>query len=267
MGPASGRLGPMRSPFPGMDPWVENPAIWPDVHQGLITYSRDALQAQVGPSYFVAIGERVYVETPDSPNFYPDVSIVETGHPARERSGGQAVADDPTVLVLEAIEHREVFLEIHDSATGGRVVTVIEVLSPTNKRPGPGRELYRAKQDNVLASTSSLVEIDLLRAGEWTVAAPAKAAAASPWRVVVSPAANRLIRQFYPVRLRDRLPRIGVPLLPGAAPGGLDLQAVFEETYAKGAYARRVDYRRPPVPPLADDEASWAAEHIAQARA
>jgi Uma2 family endonuclease len=255
----------MRSAFPGMDPWIEHPSIWPGVHQRLITYAGDLLQASVGPAYFVAIGERVYVESPASETFYPDVSVVRRHGPTdrADGSGSRGEADQPTVLVVEPIERREVFLEIHDAATQAKIVTVIEVLSPSNKRLGQGRELYLSKQREVLASSASLVEIDLLRGGEPTVAVPASAALASPYRVVVSLAADRRLRQLYSIQLRDRLPRIAVPLLAADTPVVLDLQGLLDQAYENGGYRRRLDYQKPPVPPLAEAELAWARERIA----
>jgi hypothetical protein len=252
-----------RSPFPGMDPWLEHPAWWPNVHQRMITYMSDTLQSLVGDRYFVAIGERVYVEAPEH-SYYPDVSIVE------QRGGRNVVtsvgADIPVVVIVEAVEHREVFLEISDAVSGEHVVTVIEVLSPANKRPGPGRDLYLRKQAEILNSTTSLVEIDLLRDGEPTVAVPGHRRAESAYGVVVSPVMDRFRRELYPIRLFDRLPRVTIPLKEGDQPAVLDLQAVLDETYDKGGFGRRIDYNRPPVPPLgASDQA--AALQLLAARA
>ena len=246
-----------------MDPWLEQPAWRPNVHQRLITYASDALQKLVGDRYFVSIGERVYVEAPEH-SYYPDVSIVE------QRSGrGVAAAvgaDIPVVVIVETVEHREVFLEISDAVSGERVVTVIEVLSPANKRPGPGRDLYLRKQAEILNSNTSLVEIDLLRDGEPTVAVPSQRRAASAYSVVVSPVTDRFRRELYPIGLLDRLPRVAIPLGQGDPPAVLDLQAVLDEVYEKGGFGRRIDYGRPPVPPLsAGDQA--AAHQVLAARA
>jgi len=246
-----------------MDPWLEQPAWWPNVHQRLITYASDALQKLVGDRYFVSIGERVYVEAPEH-SYYPDVSIVE-------QRGGRGVAaavgaDIPVVVIVETVEHREVFLEISDAVSGERVVTVIEVLSPANKRPGPGRDLYLRKQAEILNSNTSLVEIDLLRDGEPTVAVPSQRRAASAYSVVVSPVTDRFRRELYPIGLLARLPRVAIPLEEGDPPAVLDLQAVLDEVYEKGGFGRRIDYGRPPVPPLsAGDQA--AAHQVLVARA
>ncbi|MCO5171491.1 MAG: DUF4058 family protein [Planctomycetes bacterium] len=245
----------MPSPLPGMDPWLEHPARWPNVHQRLVTYAGDHLGAQVGEGFYVAIGERVYVEAP-SCTLYPDVSVIEAPAPP-PRSGSAAVADAPTVVRLRPVERREPYLELRTADADERVVTVIEVLSPANKRPGAGRELYLRKQAEVLASDASLVEVDLLRTGEPTVALPAELAEDAPYRVVVSRASDREARELYSVGLRGRLPRVGVPLLPGVADVVLDLGAVLTEVYDRGGFGRRLDYASEPVPPLGSDDLAW----------
>lgn len=238
-----------------MDPWLEHLARWPNVHQRLITYAADQLGAQAGAGFFVAIGERVYIEAP-ARTLYPDVSVIETA--AGRAGGGPALADAPTVLRLRPVERREPFLELRTADADERVVTVIEVLSPANKRPGAGRELYLRKQAEVLASDASLVEIDLLRAGEPTVALPPELAGHEPYRVVVSRASDREARELYAVSLRARLPRVGVPLSAGAADLVLDLGAVLNDVYDRGTFGRRLDYATDPVPPLAPDDLAWA---------
>jgi len=250
----------MPSPFPGMDPYLERPTLWPNVHQRLITYAGDQLQAQLGQRYFVAIGERVYLESPGRPGYVPDLHVVERGG---ERKPAAAEADTPTVVVLEVVEVREVYLEIQDAQTHGEVVTIVELLSPANKRPGAGRELYLKKQADVLASRSHLVEIDLLRAGEATVSLPDAEVSRSPYRVVVSRAEIRTRRELYPIGLRDRLPRVRIPLRTAEADAVLDLQAVLDEAYERGAYDLRAEYDRPPDPPLPAAEEAWAAGRLA----
>jgi hypothetical protein len=254
-----------RSPFPGIDPWLEHPGWWPNVHQSLITYARDRLQADIGDRYFVSIGERIYVE-PAGQDWYPDVHVTPVPAAGRTVNGsGAEGADRPIVLAVSDVEHREVFLEILDAASGRAVVTVIEVLSPANKRPGSGRELYLRKQRDLLASNASLVEIDLLRAGEPTVAVPAHQQAGD-YRVAVARARQRTQRELYPISLRERLPRVAIPLAPTDPDVVLDLQALLEETYEKSGLWRRIDNALPPVPALADRDQAWAGGILAKAR-
>src|SRR5579862_3704090 len=133
----------MPSPFPGMDPYIERPEIWPDFHDSLIGAVKAALQPQLRPRY-VALGQdRLYVVESDRP-IYPDLSIVRTKAPMYSPAPAVAMAetDAPAVFELWREELRQPFIEIIEPAAGNRVVTAIEVLSPDNKRPGPGRRSY-----------------------------------------------------------------------------------------------------------------------------
>lgn len=249
-----------RSPFPGMDPYLEHPSLWPNVHQRLITYASDALQAQLAPRYYVSIGERVYLETPER-SVYPDLWVVERGGPAKTAASALE-ADRPVVVVVEPVERREVFIEIQDPGAGHRVVTVVEVLSPSNKQPGEGRDLYLRKQAEILASNVHLVEIDLLRGGAPTVALPPSPSGGVGYRVVVTRSTDRTRRELYQVSVRDRLPRVAIPLEAADADAVLDVQALLDEAYTKGAYGLRVDYSSQPVPQLGTDDAAWARELV-----
>ncbi len=156
-------------------PYLEDPTLWPGVHQRLITYAADALQPEVRPRYHARIGERLYlVELPHP--MYPDVVLVRRPRVVRESVAVASVADvasmevdTPIILAIPPVEHREPFLEVVHT-TGGEIVTVIEVLSPANKTPGEGHRPYRRKQRESLDSPAHLVEIDLLSEGLHTVA-------------------------------------------------------------------------------------------------
>ena len=164
----------MPSPFPGMDPYLEEPSQWPGVHQRLITYMADAMQPRIRPRYHVLIGERVYIAEPPQ-SFYPDVTLLQYPAQRAPADSGVAVAepDTPTAVgnYLDAAQ-RQPFIEIVHADTG-TVVTIIEVLSPSNKI-GAGREEYLRKQERILSSGTHLVEIDLLRVGSTRWRAPKK---------------------------------------------------------------------------------------------
>lgn len=252
----------MPSPFPGMDPYLENPALWPGVHQSLITYIRDALQPELRPRYHARIGERLYV-VQTFHTLYPDVTVVE--QPIREtlvldRPQVTFLAPDaPLRVAVEPTELREPFVEIVHTDSG-EVVTVIEVLSPANKTPGEGHRLYRRKQREVLAGAASLVEINLLSEGLHTVAVPEELLArAEPhrYRVCVNRASNRFEFELYLVPLTRRLPRVGLPLREPDKDVTLNLPAIFDQCYDNGGYADFVDYGQPPPIPLSDEEAGW----------
>ena len=247
----------MPSPFPGMDPYLEEPSQWPGVHQRLITYMADAMQPRIRPRYHVLIGERVYIAEPPQ-SFYPDVTLLQYPAQRAPADSGVAVAepDTPTAVgnYLDAAQ-RQPFIEIVHADTG-TVVTIIEVLSPSNKI-GAGREEYLRKQERILSSGTHLVEIDLLRVGEHTVACP-KERLPVPYHYLVC--INRAAQGWavYCIPLQHRLPRIGIPLRKPDADLVLDLQEICNRCYDNGSYEDFIDYRRPPTPPLGFSDAEWA---------
>lgn len=227
----------MPSPFPGMDPFLEHPAIFPGVHDSFLTYLREALQVALPAPYFAEVNERLWVDTSELP-IGPDVDVLrgEQPKPAGDAgNGGVAIATDivqPILITVPLEERRETYLEIRSPLEGGeRVVATIEVLSLTNKTPGPrARELYLQKQREVIDSDSHLVEIDLLR-GTHTTAVPLDRLRqkAPPFDYHVCVHAFDKLGTFavYTLPLADHLPQVAIPLLPGDGTVTVDLQAVF----------------------------------------
>ena len=270
----------MASPFPGMDPYLEHPHFFPDLHGDMVAYLKAALQPILPLPYFAAAGERVWVEVTGR-YIEPDVRIgrPDRGLDSDDSGGGVAVAAPPqTTPVLVSVPHderRETFLEIYTRQSGDeRLVTVIEVLSLTNKTPGEkGRELYVQKQEELLDAKVNLVEVDLLRAGQHTTAVPKQRILmkAGPFDYHVS--LRRFFDRFgdfyiYPIRLEQPLPKIDVPLLPEDEPVTVDLQAVFEQCYEAGPYRRRVRYSEDtPTPPLKEEQQAWATKLVQAASA
>ena len=162
----------MPSPFPGMDPWLESPAIFPDLHNRFITHLSEALNAVLPPPYFAAIANRVWVEESDR-RVEPDANVLKpqgaNGHPAASSGGGVAALAGPGLLTIPAEAPadepmEEAFLEIQATPGGERLVTAVEVLSLSNKGAGSSnRAAYRQKQREFRAAGVNLVEIDLLR--------------------------------------------------------------------------------------------------------
>jgi hypothetical protein len=156
----------------------------------------------------------------------------------------------------------EVFVEIFSTRGQHRLITVIEVLSPANKASGSeGRRLYLTKQREILASQTNLIEIDLLWQGQHTVAAPVDyLVQQGRWDYLVCLHRGGQEEQFevWPISLRQRLPRIHVPLADGDPDVVLDLQAVLDRCYDEGAYVRGLDYRQGPPVPLRREDAEWA---------
>jgi hypothetical protein len=180
------------------------------------------------------------------------------------------VSDPPWVVTYHPVEMREVFIEILPVADESRVITVIEVLSPSNKAAGSaGRQLYLTKQQELFESQTHLIEIDLLRRGEHTVVVPReRLVSRGNWDYLVclhrGRQGNRC--EVWPIPLRQRLPRILVPLADGDPDVVLDLQAVFNRCYDEGAYTRRLDYRNEPTPPLQAEDAVWADQVLRDRR-
>jgi hypothetical protein len=255
--------------FPGMDPYLENPQLWPGLHNALIVYIRDQIQPDLRPRYVASIQERVYVEGGDR-HIIPD-AFIRSAHPdadaARQPAGGVAVADEPVLVVAPEVEIHESYIELIDLLSGRQVVTVIEVVSPTNKYAGDGRDAYLQKQREVRASAASLVEIDLLRLGNHVLAVPEHAARGKgnyDYLVSVHRAQGRQRGHFelYLRTIKQPLPNIRIPLAQGDADIRLDLQAVLNRAYEAGSYDDLIDYRQPCLPPLSAAGQQWANEQI-----
>lgn len=255
----------MPSPFPGMDPYLEHPTLWPGVYQGLITFMWSALNAILPARYVASMGERVYVVQPER-GIYPDVMVVQ--HPPRQQQvahGTEAmatVADPPWIVTITPVEIREVFIEILAVGEDNQVITVIEVLSPANKTASHGgRERYITKQREVLQSNAHLIEIDLLRRGECTVAAPyASLRRQGTWHYLTCLHRGGQGERYevWAVTVRQPLPRFAVPLAFGDPDLVLELQTLFNRCYDEGAYGRRIDYHREPSPALSSEDTLWA---------
>ena len=249
----------MPSPFPGMDPYLEDPTLWPDVHQRLIAYISEYLQSQVRPKYIARIGERIEVSDLGR-SYYPDAMIVQPPrNPATTLAhSGVLVADEPLVFHYLDEEHSVPYIEIVYRETGD-VVTVIEVLSPANKN-GAGREQYLQKQADLLATQVNLVEIDLL--SSWTTPTLARNASGltppeSRYVVSVSRLYRRQNFEAYFSRLQDRLPRCRIPLRAADPDAVLDLPAVFDRCYEVGGYDLLVNYAKAPPVALSESESAW----------
>jgi len=238
-----------------MDPYLENPNFWPGVHHRLITAIGDDLAARLRPRYYVDVEERTVLAMPegrpDEPR--PDVTVSAPG--VRETLAGYAVASPDVVAVPETL--RMGYLKVR-TAGDHQVVTVIEVLSPFNKRAGPGRADYEKKRLQLLARTIHLVEIDLVRTGR-----PMPMGGAVPrshYRILASPWDCRPAADLYPFDVAQAIPVIRVPLLPDDEPVPLAVGPLLQAVYDRGSYDLRIDYRQEPVPRLAPAAASWADE-------
>lgn len=257
----------MLAPFPGMDPYLEHPVLWESVHARLITAMANQMQPRLDPRYVASVEERIYIEEGASkriPDDWIQDRFVAVDSPP---SAGVAIAEPETDVGVEIdvqeLEIHQKRVEILDVYNGMKLVAVLELLSPTNKATGEGRTSYLAKQKEILGRQCHLVEIDLLQTGPHVLAVPAIVAdqeGSFDYLVCVSPQIDRRHFTLYPKKLRERLPRIKVPLAEIDSFVPLDVQAALEQVYHEGRYMWRVRYQDPCDPALNKDDQNWAWE-------
>jgi hypothetical protein len=254
----------MPSPFPGMDPYLENPGRWSDFHLTFNAVVRAQLNRVLPDRYDARLDTWVWVHEPLDESRWglgkPDIYIAEPESPP----GAVAVLPAPAHVVLPDIERYEQrFVRVTDT-DHDRVVTVIEMLSPSNKTHSANRAAYIDKRNGYRSAGVNLVEIDLLRIGE---PLPMRPRPPCDYHVLISRAVEGNDAPFWPIAIRDRLPTIPIPLDPPVPPVPLDLQRCLDEAYDQSRYNRRIDYTQPPPPPaLSDADAAWARELLASRR-
>jgi len=239
-----------------MNPYLEDPELWTEVHAWLMVLLARSLNPLLTPRYRAAVEKRVYTDAVLVG--IPDVSVFQTDTDPRPTASTQVLSQPMQVNVPMSEEVQESYLEIRQAGTG-RVVTVIELLSPKNKRAGVGRVKYNAKRTKVLTSHTHLVEIDLLRTGE---AQPISVQVQSDYRILVSRAQQRLQAELYPFNLRDAIPKFRLPLLLEAEEPILDLEPILNEIYQEAALEMAIDYTKQPVPPLKEADFLWAQQRL-----
>jgi hypothetical protein len=259
-----------------MDPYIEACGLWGDFHTHLIEKVYETLADAVPERYLVRTQERSYVvlvesEGKDSHPFLPDVSVsTARGRKKSAKTTAAAVlerasADEPVEMrAFIEEEYRETFVEIFEATLEQRLVTTVEILSPSNKRPNtPGWDLYQRKRQSALLGGVHLVEIDLLRGGQrmpmldpWPN---------SPYTLLLARAKKSHRCKVWPVHFQRPLPTIPVPLAKPDPDIPLNLQPMVEAIYQRSRYERSIDYGRPLSPPLATEEAAWLKRQL-QAR-
>lgn len=256
----------MPTPFPGMDPYLEKPGLWKQVHTDLMVDIRRYLAPLVRPKYQVAIEQRNFLSlaTGDPSVGEPDVLVIApAGRQPVEltRTGATLVANGSYRVTLPETQERiERYLAVRDIESG-EVITVIEILSPTNKLED--RQRYLRKRQRVLDSLTNLVEIDLLRSGK---AMPMLGEfPKTVYRILVSRALQRPNAQVFPCGLRQPIPEIPIPLRPGEDEPRLPLNQLLHTLYDSAGYDLFIDYRKPPVPPLSEEDMHWAQQRFAAA--
>jgi hypothetical protein len=257
----------VKYPFPGMDPYLEHPVLWESIHARLIVAVANQLQPHLDPRYIASIEERVFIEGPQ--RRVPDVWIQKVRDAEEISPLDRGECDTAVIIEVEELEIHESRVEILDSYNEMKLVALIEIVSPTNKAAGPGRESYLAKQTETLARECHLIEIDLLRKGRHVVCVEERRVEfLKPFDFLCCvnrwPFRNRY--ELYARTLRARLPRLNIPLADEDPDITLDLQAALEQVYAEGRYGRRIRYDQPCEPPLSSKDQTWADEQIAAFR-
>jgi hypothetical protein len=259
----------MPSPFHGINPILEQDDAWHDFHEKIIPMIAERLVVQVRPDYIVKIDEHVYVhELPPEPRRYlgrADVSVSRSDEVSSTRRSGIGLLDAPAEVRLPVNDiERLAFVEIRDRRSR-ELVTVIEVLSPSNKQSGSSRDQYLAKRQELLDSRANLVEIDLLRDGN-PMPLDQRPDCAYAYSVLVSRVDDRPKAGFWPIGLRDPLPIIPVPLRAPASDARLDLQEALNHVYDASGYEDYI-YSGLPDPPLEENDQAWAESLIPRLQA
>lgn len=251
----------MPSPFPGMDPYLENPELWPEVHSRLIVGIADALAPNLHPNYYAAIEKRTYLDTPEDSILIgiPDVTVAsKAAQPETKTSSAPAATlSEPEIVTLPLPEEvAERYIEIRDTETSA-VITAIEILSPKNKRSGEGRTAYLRKRQQILSTQTHLVEIDLLRGQK---AMPIGTQTSTDYRILVSRSTTRPQAELYGFNLQTPIPVVALPLNSGDSEPSLDLKTILDNIYDRAGYSFRVDYQKPVIPPLPPKIQQWVEQ-------
>lgn len=276
----------MPSPFPGMDPYLERRGVFHSFHNSLCSHLHDALNQRLPGRYYAQLDSRQEIGIADEPEpriMQPDVAV--QFDPSTLERGGLATLTKQDIrnVVSPSIEFESEgeleeswSVEIRDAESNHELITLVEILSPSNKLPGRDRQEYLRKREAVLHGKTSLIELDLLRLGEHAWNEPDYRDALAgffpppPYLVAVNRSWRRTGEarrsyQLFLVRLRDVLPVISIPLRQGEVEPTLDLQYVLNLTYDNGPYRRgAVDYSAPPpAPAFAPEDYEWVRQQAA----
>lgn len=256
----------MSNPFPGMNPYLEHPELWPGIHLLLIGQLTQVLAPQLRPKYRVAVEVRMYNTMGENSLLVgiPDLAVKTSQKTAKQPNSNVAVAESPTQLQkLQKVEVpvpemiKQGYLEVREVATG-EVVTAIEILCPVNKRGGKGRQQYETKRNKIFSSATHLVEIDLWRRGEPMLIYGSNGK--SHYRILVSRGDCRPEADLYSFNLPDAIPSFPLPLKAGDVEPMVNLQELLNNIYEIASYDMAIDYSQEPVPSLSEAERLWVDE-------
>jgi hypothetical protein len=247
-----------------MDPYLEAPGLWPNVHNSLIVALRDDLASRLRPRYYVALEERIVRLNADDLVFITrsDIAVVQPSdsqeHP--RRSPPTQAAEAITVEVPLPDDVREVYLEICTTDTD-QVITVVELLTLTNKLVDEGRQQYERKRLAIFGTLTHFIEVDLLRAGQ--PMAIRGVLQQSGYRILVSRAPQRPKAELFAFGIQQAIPEFRLPLQSGDAEPVIALSQMLHTLYDRAGYDLRIDYTQAPPPTaLSPDDAAWLDAHL-----
>lgn len=256
----------MPSPFPGMNPYLENPIFWQEIHHRLITAIADDLAPKLRPNYIVAIDVRLH-EVNDEDSMLvgiPDVTIGRSATVTTNSLKSVAVVEpqtEPITVELPiTLTVKQAYLEIR-GVKSKEVITAIEILSPVNKRTGEGREKYEKKRQTILSSLTHFIEIDLLRSGQPLpiLNNPVE----TDYRILVSRAERRPLADLYAFNLQQPIPKFPLSLRPGDNEPLIDLQELLHGIYDRAGFDLKIDYTQEVLPSLSEEHTAWV-KHLLQ---
>ncbi len=259
------------SPFPGVDPYLEASPLWQGFHNSYIHGLLEAIQPALPDKYVAVMEMRIYLQPTEeggrTRSRIPDLQVARTGPQQVSSVHASAARGVMLDLDMDLLESREALLNIFEASTR-RLVTSVELLSPSNKRPGAGREEYRNKQLRLYGEGVNLVEIDFIRGGMNALLVPGeRLSSLGPFDFVTGKlrAAEYLRYEARTWTLRESIPMLTVPLDAEEPEVPVELQAVYQRTFANSAFTRLLNYTRGLVPPLEFEDQDWADQLLAAA--
>lgn len=223
----------MGSPFPGMDPFLEDVHLWPAFQHQLVASLYQILLPGLIDRYRARVSQRGYVL--EQPLF---TSVIREEH------------------VEEVIEIRQ--------RTDGRLITLIDIASPTNKTTQRGRAAYWEQRKDARSHGANVVEIDLVLQGKPLLDLSRDGLPECDYATTITRNTQPERYEIYTTTLRKRLPRFKIPLAADDRDTVLDLQLTFNRAFEQGNFASRIDYKKDPAVPLTDDDRRWLHELLTQ---
>ena len=258
----------MKSPFPGMNPWLEG-YMWTDVHHDLASAIRALLAPQIAPKYVARLAIATIMDNdPESEIgiIYPDVEVLERYNILREPTatyGATATVTEPTLFTPYKlpIEVRIPIVEIRDTANN-KLVTAIEIIPPVNKR-NPNLIDYRTKIADLHRNNVHILEIDLLRRGTRPFGAKLKAA---HYQMMLLRAGTNNAA-IWAINIQDKLPILPVPLRVSDPDAILDLGKAMDTIFERSLYHLSIDYAKNPAPPIfSEQDESWIQQIVSNSQ-